>query len=220
MGPPVATCGVKQHVGGLHVSVHQAARVCRVKRGGHLGDDVRDVRRGQLAIPVEQRPQVPPLDVTHRDEQDTAGLAGLEDRDDVGVVNRGRRPRFPHEALAECLVPGEFGRKDLQRDPPVEANVMRTVDDGHPAAADLLLEPVACDQRAGCEVASIARDLVTHPASSVASSVRPARSCARWPPPQRRPAPESSDTYSQSSRSGPSIPNGGYRPQLRRRLKD
>jgi hypothetical protein len=75
----------------------------RVQRGRDLGDDARSTRaalqRAELA--VEQRAHVAPADIAHRDEQDSAGFAGLEYRDDVRVVNGRRSPRLTDEPLAE-----------------------------------------------------------------------------------------------------------------------
>ena len=56
--PPAARGGVEQHVGRLHVAVHQPARVRRVQRRPHLGDDVDDPGGGQRTLDVEQRADV------------------------------------------------------------------------------------------------------------------------------------------------------------------
>jgi hypothetical protein len=62
----------------------------------------------------------------------------------TGTMFDGRRgPHLPDEPLAEGRVVGEFGGQDLQRHRPVQPAVRRTVDDSHPAAADLLLDLVA-----------------------------------------------------------------------------
>ncbi len=59
------------------------------------------------------------------------GLAGLEDRDDVRVVYRGRDTGFPDEPAAERLVAGKRGGEDLQRDAAAEPVIEGTVDNGH-----------------------------------------------------------------------------------------
>ena len=96
----------EQHVGRLHVPVHQPAGVRRVQRGGHLGHDPGGAGRRQRAGPVQQAVHVLAADVAHRDEQHAAGLAGVEDRDDVRVVHRGRGPGFPDEPPPESRRPG------------------------------------------------------------------------------------------------------------------
>ena len=84
-----------------------------------------------------------PVDVAHRDVQLARDLAGVVDRDDVRVVDRGGQPGLAQEALAEALVLRELGREDLQRDRPFEREVVGAVDDPHPAPADQRLDPVA-----------------------------------------------------------------------------
>src|SRR5204862_5566143 len=49
------------------------------------------------------------------------------------------------EALPEVLVRGELGRDQLQGDRALERLLDRPVDDPHAAAADLVLDPAACD---------------------------------------------------------------------------
>ena len=134
---------VQQDVRGLDVTVHQADGVRGVQRGRYRGDDRRDPLGGQRSLTAQQRADVPALHEAHRDEQHLPGLAGLVDRDDVRVVHGCRRPRLPDEALPEHVVGAHRGGHDLQRHEPVQALVARAEDNGHPARADLLLEPVS-----------------------------------------------------------------------------
>ena len=59
-------------------------------------------------------------------------------------------PRLAQEALPERLVLGEVRRKELQRDHAVEDELVREVDDAHPAAAEHPLDAVA--EQLGCPV--------------------------------------------------------------------
>ena len=76
------------------------------------------------------------------------GLAGLVDRDHVGVVDRGGQPRLAQEPLAEALVRGQLRGQQLQRHPALQAQVLGQVDDAHAAAAEQRLDPVAGQHRA------------------------------------------------------------------------
>ena len=124
-----------------------------VERRGDLGDDLGDPARRQRPELADQRAHVAAADVPHRDEQHAARLAGLEDRDDVRVIDRGGGPRLADESLPERVVGGQRRRQDLQRDRPVEPLVVRAEHHGHAALADLLLEQIAGDPRAGREAA-------------------------------------------------------------------
>jgi len=138
----------EQHVGRLDVAVYQASGVGRVQRGRDLADDAGCPRRIQRAEPANQLPDVPAPDVAHRYEQHSASIPGLEDGDDVRVVDGRRRPGLADEPLPERLVAGDLRRQDLQCDPPAKPDIVRAVDDRHAAPADLLGQPVAGDLRA------------------------------------------------------------------------
>jgi hypothetical protein len=139
---------VEQHVRGFDVPVHQAPAVRRVQGGGHLGHDANGPPGGQRAPGVEERAHVGAGYVAYGDEQHAVGLTRGEDRDDVRVIHRGGGPGLADEPLLELLVPGQHRIEDLERDLPVQLEVVRAVDDSHPAAADLLIEPVPGHPRA------------------------------------------------------------------------
>ena len=80
-----------------------------VERRGHLPDDRQRTGRSKRALSAQQRPQVGSLDVAHREIQDTVGVAGVVNRDDVGVLQRHRQLRLACEAFAECRFPTELG---------------------------------------------------------------------------------------------------------------
>ena len=82
---------VQQDVARLDVPVHQAVRVSRLQGGRDLGDDVAGPRGGQRPLGFDEFLHVRAMHEAHRDEQHPVGLARFEDRDDVGVVHRGRR---------------------------------------------------------------------------------------------------------------------------------
>ena len=95
------------------------------------------------AAALQARLQVAPLDVAHRDEEEVVGRPGLVDRDDVRMVDRRGELRLAQEPVTERLVLGEAGGEQLERDPPLEPQVLGQVDDAHPAEAEQRLDPVA-----------------------------------------------------------------------------
>jgi hypothetical protein len=142
VGAVGAGARVEQHVGGFHVAMHEAARVGRIQGARHLRENVCRVPRVQTAA-LQTLFQVPPLDVTHGDEEEVLARPGLVDRDDVGVVDRGGQLRLAQEAVTERCILGEAGSQELQRNLPLEPQILGQVDDAHAAPAEQRLDPVA-----------------------------------------------------------------------------
>ena len=142
VGAVGAGARVEQHVGGLHVAMHEAARVGRIQGARHLREDADRVRRVQTAA-LQTLLEVTPLDVAHGDEEDVLGRPGLVDRDDVRMVDRRSQLRLAQEAVAERLVLGEARSEQLERDLPLEPQILGQVDDAHAAQAQQRLDPVA-----------------------------------------------------------------------------
>jgi hypothetical protein len=109
----------------------------RCTRPGHLLDDRHRARGNERPLSREHATQVWPVDIAHRDEELILCLAGLEDRDDVRVVDRRGEARFTREARAELHVVGVARRKQLQRDVAPESLVSREQHDAHAALAEL-----------------------------------------------------------------------------------
>ena len=134
---------VDEDVVRLDVAVDDAVPV-RVAEGGehlpHVGDRDRD---GARAAGDDQLLERPPLDVLHDDEVRAAGLAAVEDRDDVRMRETGGVRRLPPEALDELRVVRVAVVEHLDRDLAAELLVLGEPDVGHAAAAELALEAVA-----------------------------------------------------------------------------
>jgi hypothetical protein len=92
--------GGEQDVGWLDIAMDEARLVGRIEGARHLADDPRHTtcREGPFA---PERFQVAARYVAHRDVELTVRLAGLVDRDDVGVVKRRRDPGLRDEARAD-----------------------------------------------------------------------------------------------------------------------
>ena len=110
---PVAP--LDEDVLGLHVRVHQAARVGRVEGARHLRDQGRGAF-GLERLPTEEDAQILCRDKTHREEEATIVLPCLVDREDLGVVEGGRELRLAQEAIAEARVVSDLRRDELERD--------------------------------------------------------------------------------------------------------
>ena len=109
--------------------------------GVRLGEAIRGLRReGEQPSKIQRArghelSECSALDQLHRDERRPVLRSDLVDRDDVGMVQRRRRPRFLLEAGQALRVPGELRRKHLDRDDARELVVPRPIDLTHAAGA-------------------------------------------------------------------------------------
>ena len=135
--------GGDEDVARLHVAVHDAVLVRERERRGDVGTDVGDLRRREQAVGPDHVAQGATVDVLHHDEGGAVLLAPVEDADDVGLVQAGRRLGLTPEPLDEHRVARELGREDLERDGAVELRVAGEVHVGHAAVRDLADDLVA-----------------------------------------------------------------------------
>jgi hypothetical protein len=142
VGAVRAGAWVEQHVGGLHVTMDEAARVGGIERARHLREDPDRVPRIEAAT-LQALFQIRPLDIAHSDEEEVFGRPGLVDRNDVGMVDRRSEFRLTEESITERVVLGKTGGEELERNPPLEPQILGKVDDAHAAPAEKRLDPIA-----------------------------------------------------------------------------
>ena len=99
----------------------------------------------ELLLAVEPVAQRLALDEGHDVEEVAVGLARVEQRQDVRVLEVGRELDLGQEALGADHG-GELGAQDLERDAAVVPDVLGEIDRGHAAGADLAVEAVAVRQ--------------------------------------------------------------------------
>ena len=105
----------------------------------------------ELRLAGEQVREIEPLDVPHRDEEVLLGLAGLIDRDHVGVIDGGRGLPLALEPLPEGAVAREVGGNQLERHRAPEGDLGRSIDNAHAATAGFRLDAVTGEGGAGRE---------------------------------------------------------------------
>ena len=165
-----AALAVDEDVVRLDVAVHDPVPVREAQRREDLARVLdRDVdRRGAAAD--DQLLERAAVEELHRDVVGVLGLAAVVDRDDVRVVERGGVLRLAAEALDELVVVPVAAVEDLDRDAAAELLVFGEVDVGHPAGAELALDPVApveegVDERVAYRHGRLkGRDMVSEPA--------------------------------------------------------
>jgi hypothetical protein len=96
---------VEEHIRGLHVAMHETARMGRVERACDLSDDADRISGVETPV-LQALLEVAPLDVAHGDVKEILGRPGLVDRNDVRMVDRRGELRLAQEAFAERLVLG------------------------------------------------------------------------------------------------------------------
>ena len=137
----------QQQVLGLDVAVHDPVVVSVLERLGRFPRDPKRVLHPELPLPPQPVPQRLALDEWHGEPELAGGLARVVDREDVRVLEPGGELDLALEPVGPQRG-GELGEKHLQGHRPVVLQVLGQVDRGHPAPAELALEPVAIRQAA------------------------------------------------------------------------
>ena len=136
-------------------------------------------RIGQRELPLAAEPlaQTLALHIRHHIVEQSLCLAGVEEREDVWVLEAGGDSDFSKEAIgAEAR--HELGSQDLECDPPVVLEVATQIDGGHPPAAELTLNRVAPGE-GGPEAGELVRQRGSRAATFAAP--RPGVSARRGP---------------------------------------
>jgi hypothetical protein len=125
--------------------VYDAVPVRVVEPLRRLARDAHRLGHGELALPSQPVAQALALDVRHREPEPARGLAGVEHREHVRVLEPASGRDLAPEAL-RAERGAEVDVEHLERDRPVVLAVVREVHGGHPAAPELALEQVVIGQ--------------------------------------------------------------------------
>ncbi len=136
--------GVQEHVARFQVAVNDARGV----RELHRSREDLDQLGGALVVPrgaAEVLREAPAFNKFQRQVRVPAGLADVENLDDVRVLERGDRFGLALEPLALGRSGVDAGQDHLQRDGAVQVQLPGLVNDPHPPAPDLVQNLVARD---------------------------------------------------------------------------
>ena len=138
---PEAAVVVDQHVRRLDVTVHDAGLVDVLECGEELLGHPLYLRSRESLRGGAPRHR-PSRNELHDEVWPPLRDGGVEDRDEVRVVQPGGDARLPLEALQVLLVLGQHVREHLEGHLPLEALVAGEPDGSHPARAQSAFEPV------------------------------------------------------------------------------
>ena len=113
-----------------------------VERGADLAYDAGHLRHRHPAVLTEPVAQRAARHVRGYVIEQATGLAGVDQRENVGMGQPCRNPDLAKEAVG-AEEPGQVGMQHLDRHAAVVFAVFREVDGCHAAAAELMLEQVA-----------------------------------------------------------------------------
>ena len=134
------------HVAGLDVPVHHAVAVGVAQRVRHVAQDPGGLAHRQLAVAREPGLERLALHQGHGEEQEVGGLAGGEQRHDMGVLERGGELNLAAEPV-RAETGRELRREHLDHDLAAEARLGGDEHPAHRPARELPFELVAPGQR-------------------------------------------------------------------------
>ena len=133
--------GEEENVLGLDVAVDDAVAVGVGEGVGDLAGDREGVRDGEGSLPIQPLPETLPRDVRHDVVGEALGVAGVVDREDVGVGQASRHLDLVQEPRGAVFIPG-CHLDHLEGDLAAMALVPGQIDRGHPPATELALDGV------------------------------------------------------------------------------
>jgi hypothetical protein len=132
------TGGFDHHVLGLQVTVHDTEVVGLAKRREHLCDDAQHARDGQRPLLVGQLRELPSAQQLHHHVEAAVGLAEVDDRHRVRVVERTGGARFVDESRLGVVVSEQVRVNGLHRHRPAQHLLLGPVDPSHAAHIEQL----------------------------------------------------------------------------------
>ncbi|HXU00588.1 MAG TPA: hypothetical protein VN903_06325 [Polyangia bacterium] len=138
---------LKEHVGGLQVTVDDAFAVRECQPAQHLARDVKRPRRRHRPL-LDQLKKSLSLEKLHDQVRHVIVDPRIGHRDDVRVREGGQGLRFPREASPPIGVGRRVLLEDLDRDESTELCVLGPVDEPDPAGPQAFYDFIASIQRA------------------------------------------------------------------------
>ena len=148
---------VEHHVGGFQVAVKHPEVVRGSETGTELTRRLDGLVRGQAADAAEQRREILAVDVLHRQEMLSVGLAQVINPADVRVRDLTRDANLVVEPGQRRRLGRHRTGQELERHRLRQLQVVGAVDLAHSAATEETDDPVAADEDRACDSGVIAQ---------------------------------------------------------------
>ena len=135
----------EEDVAGLNVAMDHPVAVGVVEGVGHRPEDLAERVGGEGAVAQDPLIERLAIEQLHGDVGHAIVLADIVDRHNVWVFQGRRRHRLTGEALDQGLIIAVLGEEDLQGYIALEYRIGGTIDGGHTATAQQLLDQVATE---------------------------------------------------------------------------
>ncbi len=132
---------MEQDIFGLDVAVNHSPPMRVVERIGDVAGDPDRFVDTELSLAIQFVAEGLPVDEGHHVIEEPIGGAGIEEREDVRVLETRRGLDLLHEALG-AQHRGQLWLQHLERDPAIVLEILRQVDGRHAARAEMTLDPV------------------------------------------------------------------------------
>ena len=137
--------GGQEDVARLDVAVHDPVAVGVTQRAGHVAHDLHRVRDRQLLLPGDPHAEGFARHEGHDEVRQAIGLAGIQERQDVGMGQPGDRLDFPDETVDPHLG-DHLGSQDLDGHQAAMLQVLGPEHDGGGALAYFPVKRIAVPQ--------------------------------------------------------------------------
>src|SRR6478736_1554508 len=123
----------------LDIAMYHSTLVSAGQRVHHVPDETDDLADRQLALARQAGTQRVAVDEWHGVVQQPVGLAGSQQRNDVGVMETGGELDLTTEAI-DAEAGAQVGRQHLEHHLATQVGILGDEDTTHPTAAELTLE--------------------------------------------------------------------------------
>ena len=137
---------MQEDVLGLDVAVDHVLAVRIVERTRHLARDANRLGDRQLAFALESRAECLPRHERHHIVQQAVGVAAVEERQDVRMLQPRGRTDLAQEPLATERR-AEVGMQHLDGDIAIVLEIMGEIHGGHAARAEFAFDAVVAGER-------------------------------------------------------------------------